>query len=176
MPPVAVNPVPIRRRKRPAPKLNQGVGDTVGCDCAICRGRPWPSYYVGLWTYIPARNAPPKDWAVRRLSVECYMEGLEPTAVTGPAIPPATDGQAMNQGLSVRDPGRRSIWAPLMSGRCEACEGLRRASRRFCLACEALIVAECREHGWGEDTIRLLLAVPVNGHDLFADSYEVVRK
>ena len=54
-------------------------------------------------------------------ALDCIIEGLDPDPNPHPLLTPTTERQAMNEGLSVRDPDKRSIWAPLMQGEREAC-------------------------------------------------------
>lgn len=175
--PVAVSPVLIQRRKRSKEQFHQGARDEVACQCAKClrKGTVWPSYYVRLMVSIPSRSAPPKAWTVRAIALDCFLELSTPGDAPDCAalLPPTTAEQAMDEGLDVRDRSRRSVWAPLMEGACEACGDLRVTRRRFCLACAALAADACRRCGWSEDTIAAFLAAPANGRDAFADAYDV---
>lgn len=178
MPPVAISSPPVSRRKRATPKTHQGTPDVLRCHCPRCSrtGRVWPSYYVGLWIWMERYSAPPKEWRVRWLSFDCYLDDLEPDLNPDAGVAPATDQQALDEGLSVRDPGRRSIWAPLLQGDCEACGELREARLRFCMNCQAKVREACEKVGWAPELVTRYLRAPVNGRDDFADgTLNIVR-
>lgn len=111
-----------------------------------------------------------------RLAYECHLELEARPDMAERGRAPRTEGEAIEEGLTVRARGLHGYFAPLLSGRCDWCRGLRPKVRRFCLRCETMLRRELAKTEWTPAQVEHYLAAPVAGIDQFADGDDAPEK
>jgi hypothetical protein len=132
----------------------------VPCRCEGCRPRRCASRRIGPCNCRDCRRWrlwPGPVVSARGISLDCHYAANVPDEL--PDGPPVfvSEAQAMDAGLSVRDP--RNVWKlsrRFVAG-CESCEGVRPGpstgpegvvAPRYCLRCEAAMRRDLSAAGW----------------------------